>query len=327
MSTRCTTPQACAAGSTSWATLWVPNVTVRSARTCGPSSAPGVDVHAGRHVDRDDRRARRSDRAPPRPRSRRPGRPPMPTIPSTTTSGACGVGRRRPCGRPAAAAPPSPSACTFERQQHGLDRAPAASQQRAGPQRVAAVVAGADEQQHPGGVRRRRAGRRWPRRARRPPAASARLRAAGPSAPPRPPGPARPCVRCACSSLAGSNSSTTNAERDATVVGEREVHAVRRRAPAPRRRPCRCSVERGRPAPRPTTSASCQDSPAGAPSALASASLAANRAASDATGSAASAGVNSRSRSVGRALQRLLEAGDVDHVDAHARRSRRLTRR
>ena len=34
--------------------MWVPKVTVRSARTCGPSSGAAVDVDAGRHVDRDD---------------------------------------------------------------------------------------------------------------------------------------------------------------------------------------------------------------------------------------------------------------------------------
>ena len=46
------------------------------------------------------------------------------------------------------------------------------------------------------------------------------------------------------------------------------------------------------------------------------ASLAAKRAASDACGRDASAGVKSRSRSAGRAPQRLLEAVEVDHVDA-----------
>ena len=40
MSTRCTTPQAIAAGSTRCATLWVPNVTVTVARTCAPSTWP-----------------------------------------------------------------------------------------------------------------------------------------------------------------------------------------------------------------------------------------------------------------------------------------------
>ena len=57
MSTRCTTPACSAAGSASSATLWVPKVTVTSARDGGAVELAGVHVDAGRYVDRDDRDA------------------------------------------------------------------------------------------------------------------------------------------------------------------------------------------------------------------------------------------------------------------------------
>ena len=159
MSTRCTTPQAPRGRVDEVRDLVGAEGDGQVGAHVRPVEPAGVDVDAGRHVDRDDRHARAARRAPPRPRSRSPGRPPMPTIPSTTTSGARRVGggddataggaqrgearRRAPS---TTAAPPRP-------------RAAAPGQQRAGVQRVTAVVARPDQQQHPRGRTRRRAGR------------------------------------------------------------------------------------------------------------------------------------------------------------------------
>ena len=119
-----------AAGSTRWAILWVPNVTVRSARTCRPVEPPGVDVDARRHVDRDDRHSRERGRAPPRPPSRRPGRPPMPTIPSTTTSGRWASATRHTTRPPAARSAASPSTCTCRDSSTASTAAPGARASR-----------------------------------------------------------------------------------------------------------------------------------------------------------------------------------------------------
>ena len=202
MSTRCTTPHAAAAGSTRWAILWVPNVTVTSARTCAPSSSP-VSTSTPDGVSTATTGGPATRRSAAAASSRSPPRPPIPTIPSTTTSGRVVEGApwrtlnrtTRPPARRNAATPPS---WAWSDEQPGLDRAAAAGQHRAGVQRVAAVVAGADQQQHPPAVGASRAGRarRTPVPPR--PAASAHPRVAAPSAPPRPPAPARRCARSSC---------------------------------------------------------------------------------------------------------------------------------
>ena len=88
MSTRCTAPQSPAAGSTRSATLWVPKVTVRSARTCGPSSSP-VSTSTPEGTSTATTGMPSSSASAAAAAGRSPGRPPMPTMPSTTTSGAC----------------------------------------------------------------------------------------------------------------------------------------------------------------------------------------------------------------------------------------------
>ena len=108
MSTRCTTPHASAAGSTRCATLWVPNVTVTSARTCGPSrrpvstSTPDGTSTATTGVPANLATTRSAS-------GRRPGRPPIPTIPSSTTSGgaASSAATTRPPAARSAATPSS----------------------------------------------------------------------------------------------------------------------------------------------------------------------------------------------------------------------------
>ena len=202
MSTRCTTPQAIAAGSTRWATLWVPKVTVTSARDVRAVDPTGVDVDARTG----------------RPR-RRPGRP------STAAHRRRGV-----VAQPAAAAdaddpvdhdvgrrgladdaddPAAGAAQRGEPAGVGLRSGRAAAPRTGTPRRASSAPAySASPPLSPDptssstrrAVRRGRAGRARRTPARPRPAASARPRAAGPSAPPRPPGPARRCVRCACRS-------------------------------------------------------------------------------------------------------------------------------
>ena len=85
MSTRWTTPLRSAAGSTRWAILWVPNVTVTSAVTCDPSSSPvSTSTPDGASTATTGTPATASSAATAS--GRRGGRPPIPTIPSTTTS-------------------------------------------------------------------------------------------------------------------------------------------------------------------------------------------------------------------------------------------------
>lgn len=57
MSATTTRPQAAAAGRRRWASFGAPNVTVRSARTCGPTGTPRGGVEPRREVDGDDERA------------------------------------------------------------------------------------------------------------------------------------------------------------------------------------------------------------------------------------------------------------------------------
>ncbi len=109
MSTRCTAPHARAAGSTRWATLWVPKVTVTSAVTCGPSSSPvstatpdGVSTAT---IGTPATAARACSAS-----GFSPGRPPIPTIPSITTSGLRGSATTRP---PAWCRAAKPSRCGF----------------------------------------------------------------------------------------------------------------------------------------------------------------------------------------------------------------------
>ncbi len=151
MSTRWTTPHTAAAGSTRCATLWVPNVTVTAAVTCGPSSSP-VSTSTPLGVSTATTGIPASSRSACSASRRRPGRPPIPTIPSTTTSGRA--------GSPAMVRPP---ACSQRAdaalvrvlgQQPRLDLDAAPGEQRAGVQRVAAVVARPDQQQRPAPVRR-----------------------------------------------------------------------------------------------------------------------------------------------------------------------------
>ena len=86
MSTSVTAPAAEAAGSTRWATLWVPKVTVTAASTCGPSVSPvSTSTPDGTSTATTGTPAHASSAATASGRS--PGRPPIPTIPSTTTSG------------------------------------------------------------------------------------------------------------------------------------------------------------------------------------------------------------------------------------------------
>ena len=195
--------------------------------------------------------------------------------------------------------------------QHGLHARPAARQHRTGVQRVAAVVARADQQQHPPPVgaaeqvdhRGRQPGRgplhqRTRRAARAISAASA----------------ARTCSTVCADLMTPAPPRPRRCRRRGRARGGRG----RRRARPPGRRRCRADVNSGRPDDSETTSASCQARLPGAPSALASASFAAKRAASEAGGRVASAGVNSRSTSPGVRRSDVLEARDVDHVDADA---------
>ncbi len=199
MSTRCTTPQASAAGSTRCATLWVPKVTVTAAGTCGPSTLTGVDVDAGRDVHRDDRDPREAahhgggvvaqpaaaadphdpvdhdvgprDGRPPRRGRRRRAAPRDPL--------------RAPCPGSAAAPRPAPRAGRAARRR-------TARRRRCRPTRRAAAPA----RRTPGPSRSSTA---YASPARGP----LHQRALGQpchQGPPRPPGPARRCVRCACRS-------------------------------------------------------------------------------------------------------------------------------
>ena len=198
MSTRCTTPQASAAGSTRCATLWVPKVTVTVAATCGPSTWPVSTSTPGRDVHGDDRHA--VERRAPRPPRRRAGR----------RGRRCRRSRRRPRrgARPRPTDSDDPAAGVAQRreargvhlvgaEQQRLDLHAAPGEQHPGVQRVAAVVARPDEQQHPRAVRPAQQVEHGVGQPARRPAASARPRAAAPSGRPRPPGPARRCVRCA----------------------------------------------------------------------------------------------------------------------------------
>ena len=113
MSTRCTTPQAIAAGSTRWATLWVPKVTVTAATTCGPSTWPvststpdGASTATTGTPSTADTAAAASSRSPP------------PTAdaddPVHHDVGRRGLGDgRRPPGRPPTGARRDPAAWAF----------------------------------------------------------------------------------------------------------------------------------------------------------------------------------------------------------------------
>ena len=162
MSTRCTAPQAGAAGSTRWRDL---------------VGAEGDGERGARRAARRARRCRRRRRSGCRPRrpgrratsasaapasGRSPGRPPMPDDPVDDDVGRrCRRGARRRPGRRRARSAASPPSCAWSDEQPRLDRAP-----RAGPARAPAYSAsppllpGPDQQQHPRAVRRRRAGRR-----------------------------------------------------------------------------------------------------------------------------------------------------------------------
>ena len=340
MSTRCTTPQACAAGSTRWAILWVPNVTVRSARTCPPVEAPGVHVDTRRNVHRHHRHSREAT-------ERLLGL--LAEARSTADAddpvddhvGLLGVGcsDRATSGR---AQRREPVDVHLRGQQHRLDRDTPARQRRPGPQRVTPVVARSDEQQHPGGVRRAQevcdghgetGGRPLHQGTFGQPGhqlllgranlldrvcAAHGLKLAGPPV-------------ASEASAPRVDSRTTNASAKPPSW---DSDRCTRSAPQPARRASRdgaAAARSARPARllerRPRRPA--RTVPPGAPSAFDSASFAANRAASESTGRAASAGVNSRSRSVGRAFQRLARAARSrpgrcptpdDHADGITRR-------
>src|SRR5680860_34421 len=122
MSTRCTTPHACAAGSTRWATLCVPRVTVRSACTCAPSRRPvSTSTPDGTSTATTGAPANAVSAASAS--SRRPGRPPIPKMPSTTTSGwwASATTTVRP---PAARSASRPARCIFEERSTASTAAP-----------------------------------------------------------------------------------------------------------------------------------------------------------------------------------------------------------
>ena len=195
MSTRCTAPHAAAAGSTRCATLWVPNVTVRSATDVVAVQLAGVDVDAARGVDRDHRYAVQQPHHP-----RRLGLQARPAADADdpVDHHVRALGRLvddPPAGAPAAR-PARPRARCSDSSTASTPHAPP-GQHRPGVQRVPAVVARRRPAAAPGARTPTRAGR--PRRtpAPPPPAASARPPAASPSAPPRPPAPARPCGRAA----------------------------------------------------------------------------------------------------------------------------------
>ena len=153
MSTRCTTPQAIAAGSTRCATLWVPNVTVTVARTCAPSTWP-VSTSTPDGVSTATTGTPSSAATTAAASSRRPPCPPMPTIPSTTTSGRAASSTEPTTRPPTASSAARPGAWTrsglSSRASH-LHATP--GEQHAAVQRVTAVVARADQQQHAGAVR------------------------------------------------------------------------------------------------------------------------------------------------------------------------------
>ena len=196
MSTRCTTPQASAAGSTRCATLWVPKVTVTSALTCGPSTAP-VSTSTPDGMSTATTGTPGSAASAAAASSRRP-RPPADADDAVDHD----VGRGRPLDAsttrpPGGAQRGEARGAPGRGEQQRLDPHAAPGEQRAGVQRVAAVVA-APTSSSTRAPYAGRAGRATARPARPRPAASARPRAAAPSAPPRPRGPARRCVRCAC---------------------------------------------------------------------------------------------------------------------------------
>ncbi len=162
----------------------------------------------------------------------------MPTMPSTTTSKASTLAAAcRPARRPHAGPRARPrarcwTATTPRRGRHG-GRAP---RRRTGRRRRCRPT-------RPGGgpgVRsRRRAGRARRSRGRTPRAASASPRGRSPSARPRPPGPPRPCGRGAPQS-----SRTTTAEAmPPSWVSERCTERDAQE-PRPRRGPCRAALKR-----------------------------------------------------------------------------------
>ena len=302
-------------------------------RDVGPHVRPvelaGVDVDARGYVDRDDRdardeppaRAAASGRRPAGRRCRRSRRPPRRAA-CRPSDGVDAPARRRPAAPPARPRGPARSSSTAST----AHAAP--GQQRAGVQRVAAVVAGPDQQQHPGAVRRRRASRATASPARPRPAASARPRAArssrlggpdlldGVRAPHAPPS-GRTGVGVASAQPGHELSSTTTRRGDPGVVGQRQVdrcdpeHVGTAPAPVPRIVKQRAAGGLARPPPRRARPARpARRAPWPAPPWRRT-----GRPARPAAGPPRPA-VNSRSRSAGRPVQRLLEALDVDDVDA-----------
>ena len=127
--------------------MWVPKVTVRAARTCGPSTPSGVDVDTRGHVDRHDRH-------PGEPLEDGHGVGPQPG-PAADADDAVheqvgtGVQVVEVAGRPAARRPECGQARAVGAvgEQERLDAGTAGREPSARPQRVAAVVARSDEQQ------------------------------------------------------------------------------------------------------------------------------------------------------------------------------------
>ena len=150
MSTRVTEPQARLAGSTRWATLWVPKVTVTAASTWGPSRRPSsTDTPLGTStatIGTPGDLGERGHRLRLQPRASAD-----PDDPVDHHLGA----RRAGTGDPAA----GPPECSQTRrmglaEQHRVDVAAATGQQGPGVQRVSAVVTGSDQEPHPAPVRR-----------------------------------------------------------------------------------------------------------------------------------------------------------------------------
>ena len=164
MSTSSTAPACPAPGSISSPGLSAPKVTVTSALTAGPSTAPvSASMPLGRSTATTVApacRACSARAARPANGSRRPPRPPMPSRPSTIRSAPVMSGAIRPAGVPGVIG--HPAARLAQRggaagvnpgsgRDRGNGRA-AAGQPGAGVERVAAVVPAAGQHDHAGAV-------------------------------------------------------------------------------------------------------------------------------------------------------------------------------